>query len=230
MRALVVHHDANSSLGLLAPLLAERGVEIVEHFICRSLGSPEPVGGLPTVDGADLLILLGSRWSVYDDDTIGSWIRPELDLVRATHDADTPILGICFGGQALSAALGGTVEPGPAPDIGWTAIESDHHAIETGPWFQWHFDVFTVPPDASELARSWSGPQAFRLGRSVGVQFHPELDDALLDLWIDDDRDQLIDSGIDPDELIATTRANQVESLPNSAIFLDWFLDDVVGD
>ena len=54
-----------------------------------------------------------------------------------------------------------------------------------GPWFQWHGDRFTIPAGATELARSPIGPQAFRAGRSVGVQFHPEVDVTIVADWLD---------------------------------------------
>ena len=73
----------------------------------------------------------------------------------------------------------------PRPEIGWYTIESDVEWIAEGPWFQWHGDRFTIPAGATELARSPIGPQAFRAGRSVGVQFHPEVDVTIVADWLD---------------------------------------------
>jgi GMP synthase-like glutamine amidotransferase len=246
VRALVLHHDATSTLGLLADLLAERGVDVHEHAICTEVGSPVATGPLPSLDGAasggddidgggldvdgapfDAVVALGSRWSVYDRASIDGWIGDELRLLRTAHDRGIGVLGICFGGQALAAALGGTVTPATSPEIGWHRVESDRPEIADGPWFQWHLDVFTTPPGALELARSPAGPQAFRLGRSVGLQFHPELDVDLLERWIDEDRDQLLDAGVDPDRLLADSAAAVEDARPRTARLLDWFLDDV---
>ncbi len=229
MRALVLHHDAASTTGLLGDLLADRGVEVHEHWICEQPASPVPAGPLPALDdvAADLVVALGSRWSVYDDETIGAWIHDELDLLRDAHRRDLPVLGICFGGQALAAALGGEVAPGRVPDIGWSTVESDHPDIGAGPWFQWHFDVFTTPPGATELARSSTGPQAFVSGRSLGLQFHPELDVPLLELWIGEDHDQLVDAGVDPGGLLRETAGAAARAHPNTARLLDWFLAGV---
>ena len=223
MRALVLHPDANSTTGLLGGLLDERGVEVHEHVICPVAASP-----LPELDGVDVVVALGSRGSVYDVETIGSWITDELDLLRRAHAAGVGVLGICFGGQALSAALGGRVLPGPVADIGWSIIDSDQPEIAAGPWFQWHFDVFTTPPGTTELARSITGPQAFRLGRSLGLQFHPELDSGLLELWMVEDRDQLVDAGVDPERLLADTERLSVEARPRTAALLDWYLTEVL--
>jgi GMP synthase-like glutamine amidotransferase len=227
-RALVIHHDAGSTLGLLGDLLAERDVGVREHLVCGEAGSPLATGPLPGLDGADLVVALGSRWSVYDEASIGGWIGDELALLRTAHEAGVGVLGICFGGQALAAALGGTVRPGPSPDIGWSTIDSDVAAIAEGPWFQWHLDVFTVPPGADELARSASGPQAFRRGRSLGLQFHPELDPELLARWTLADRQELVDAGIDPDRLAAETVGRSQLARPHTAALLDWYLDEVL--
>ncbi|HWI40415.1 MAG TPA: type 1 glutamine amidotransferase, partial [Verrucomicrobiae bacterium] len=50
--------------------------------------------------------------------------------------------------------------------------------------FQWHDDSFELPPGATHLAGSGVCPvQAFRHGRSWGVQFHPEVDAAIVECW-----------------------------------------------
>ncbi len=52
------------------------------------------------------------------------WLQPEIAWVREAVDRDIPVLGICFGGQLLARALGGSVAPGPKAEIGWTPIHS----------------------------------------------------------------------------------------------------------
>jgi GMP synthase-like glutamine amidotransferase len=233
VRVLVLHHDATSTLGLLADLLAERRVDVHEHFICTEVGNPRAGGPLPALDAGDgdgaadfdAVVALGSRWSVYDHASIGGWIDDELRLLRTAHDRGIGVLGICFGGQALAAALGGTVSAASTPEIGWHRVDTGRPEIAAGPWFQWHLDVFTTPPGATELARSPAGPQAFRLDRSVGVQFHPELDVDLLERCIDEDREQLVDADVDPDRLLADSATAVEDARPGTARLLDWFLD-----
>ena len=60
-------------------------------------------------------------------------------------------------------------------------------AVYDGPWFQWHFDRLSTPPGALEVARNGSATQAFVQGRALGLQFHPEVDTALVDYWIAED-------------------------------------------
>jgi GMP synthase-like glutamine amidotransferase len=151
---------------------------------------------------------MGAPWSVYDHDLIGTWAVPELDLLRAAHTAGVPVLGICFGGQMLAAAVGGTVSRAPIPEVGWVSIASDEPAlIDAGPWLQWHNDRFTLPAGIPVLARTAVANQAFVYGRALGVQFHPEVTDAVLESWLDiGDSERLAEAGIDPAPMIEQAR------------------------
>jgi GMP synthase-like glutamine amidotransferase len=137
----------------------------------------------PDPRGADAVVALGSGRSVHA--SADPWIAAELRFLRDAHEASVPVLGICFGGQALAAALGGTVRAAPQVEIGWIDVEGDEGY--GGRWFTWHEDVFALPPGARELARASSGPQAFAMGASVGLQFHPEVTPAIVDGWLHDD-------------------------------------------
>ena len=65
--------------------------------------------------------------------------------MRRAVDADIPVLGLCFGGQMLARVLGGEVFRGERAEIGWLPVRStDPELVPEGPWFQWHFDSFTV--------------------------------------------------------------------------------------
>ena len=227
-RALVIHHDANSSVGLLGEILRAEGFDLDEHFVCTELDSPIATGPMPGLQGIDLVVPLGSRWSVYDRESIGGWVDDELDLLRAADDLGTPVLGICFGGQMLAAAHGGKVLPADQFEIGWFDVGA-HHAggLESGPWFQWHLDRFEVPARATELARNHVGAQAFRLRRNLGLQFHPEVDRSVLDEWFITDRDHVIECGIDPDALLARTDANVTGSRIRTRDLVRWFLAEI---
>ena len=229
MRALVLHHDANSTSGLVGAALRERGFELDEHFICDQVDSPIATGPLPHLDGVDLVVALGSRWSVYDRTSVGGWIDDELELLRTADRRGVPTLGICFGAQALAAAHGATVRRAHRPEIGWSDVDSEIGQIAAGPWFQWHFDVFETPRYADLLARSPSGAQAFRLRRNVGVQFHPELDRVLLELWMVNDRAELRAAGVDPDALVEETIRMESSASRRCGELVDWFLADVAS-
>lgn len=223
MRALHVHHDANSSPGLIGEALDARGWDAQVHQVCEVAGSP--VGGteFPDPAGVDLVVLYGSRWSVYDPE-VAHWVEPELDFLRRADAAGVPVLGLCFGGQLLSAAFGGEVTASDVPEIGWHKVVPRAARIEPGPWLQWHFDRFTVPDGAEELAVSDAGPQAFQLRRNLALQFHPEADRQVLEGWFADDADQLVAVGVEPAELLTETGRQGVAARARADRLLDGFL------
>jgi GMP synthase-like glutamine amidotransferase len=114
-------------------------------------------------------------------------------LLRAAAAAEVPVLGLCWGGQALAAALGGVVAPAPQPERGWLAIESHDRTIPSGPWLHYHYDMFSVPPGATEVARTPVGPSAYRIGAHLGLQFHPEATPAIGEIWGHADPDLSLD-------------------------------------
>lgn len=229
MRALVLAHDAMSVAGMIGERLVERGIEVHTFVVCPDPGRPHEHAPLPDLDGYDLIVPMGSIWSVDDVDTIGAWIGDELDLLRRADAEGRPVLGICFGGQALATALGGRVERAPRPEIGWFEIEPTvEGVVPPGPWMQWHYDRFEVPPGAELLARSDVGPQLYRIGRNVGTQFHPEVDPAHLERWLSMASPEVL-AGIDVDAIRADTRHHETAARRRCAALVDWFLDEVSG-
>jgi GMP synthase-like glutamine amidotransferase len=173
VRLLVVEQQADAPAGLVGEWALERGARL------EVVRAPD-VEEWPDPRSADAVVALGSDRSVHASSD--PWIAAQVDFLRAAHDADVPVLGICFGGQAVAAALGGAVSRAARTEIGWIDVEGDDGY--GGSWFTWHEDAFTVPPGATELARAASGPQAFALGRSVGLQYHPEVTAAIVDKWL----------------------------------------------
>jgi GMP synthase-like glutamine amidotransferase len=167
-------------MGLVGEWARERGasVEVVR--------APE-LEEWPDTSDADAIVALGSDRSVHASHD--AWIARQLRWLRSSHDAGVAVLGICFGAQALAAALGGSVARSPAKEIGWISIEGEERYA--GEWFTWHEDAFTPPPGATELARNAAGVQAFAVGRSIGVQFHPEVDAAIVEDWLATGRDSV---------------------------------------
>jgi GMP synthase (glutamine-hydrolysing) len=125
-----------------------------------------------------------------DDTEQHPYLADEIDLLAAAAAAGKPILGICLGAQLLARALGGEVGPSGATEVGLGNValtpagERDGILGPSGrlvPVLHWHEDTFTIPPGAELLASSnLCVNQAFRLGRAYGLQFHVELDAALV--------------------------------------------------
>lgn len=230
MAVLVVNHDRFSLPGIVGERLEHHGFELEDLVVVHDIAHPTSDVEFPDPRDYELILPMGSPWSVYDTATIGSWIDRELDLLRAAVTHDVPVLGICFGGQALAAALGATVERAPGHEIGWFDIEPAVDWIAPGPWFQWHFDRFAVPDGATPLAQGPLGPQAYRIGRHLGLQFHPEITADLLGQWLGvADEAELRHLEVAPDHLLELTAEQERRSRPHTEALVDHYLTDVAG-
>ena len=197
MRVLVIRHHGVDSAGFIGDAFEDRGADLVVHLL------PDD-GPLPAFDGADHIVVLGAIASVNDPEP---WIAEELDWLRAADRAGLPVLGICFGAQALCAALGGRVEAMERKEIGWFGVDSaDPGVIPAGPWLEFHGDRCLLPDGATVLARNDAAVQAFTIGRHLAVQFHPEVDGPQLKRWLDSmDTREARSVGVDPDQFLADT-------------------------
>ena len=174
----------------------------------------------------DLIVSLGSEFAAFDDTR--PFVPREAQLMRTAIDADVPVLGLCFGGQMLARVLGGKVYRGTRSEIGWLPVRSrDVDLVPEGPWFQWHFDSFTLPPGATLIAESDVGPQAFVAGRSLGLQFHPEVTTEIMDDWVREYRHELDADGVAPDALLEETKQRATDSRRMAWQLLERYLSHV---
>jgi GMP synthase-like glutamine amidotransferase len=191
---LVRRHGESGPPALLGEWLQERGIGYVV--------SDSRTNHTPDVREFDAVASLGCRYSPADLDV--AQVRAEIELVRRAVEHDVPVLGLCFGGQVLAHVLGGRIEAAPTPELGWHEIETDEpDAIPAGPWLLWHYQRFTVPPGATEVARTRHATQAFRHGRHLGLQFHPESTTDIVEGWARKDAERLRTVGVtNPQALI----------------------------
>jgi GMP synthase-like glutamine amidotransferase len=232
MRALFLQHDPGALPGAVGDRFEARGFTVDTLAMANSIADAVYTGPFPDPTGYDVLVPLGAIWSLYDHAAIGTWVERELDLLRRAAAAGVPVLGICFGAQALAAAHGGTVTAAARPEIGYGLVRSDvPDLIPEGPWMQWHSDAFGVPAGSVELARNDVSPQAFRRGRDLGVQFHPEVQPEGVALWLelggDDAERALAGVGMTPDGLLDDAERHAAQSAANAARLVDGFLDRI---
>jgi GMP synthase-like glutamine amidotransferase len=186
---LVLEHEREVPAALFGDWARARG-----HTL-RTLPAAE-LTRWPDPGTLDVIVSLGSDRSI--PALREPWIACEIEFLRSAHDCGVPVLGICFGAQALASALGGGVSHAPQLALDWTTLDThDRVLIPRGPWLRWHEDILTVPPRARELARAGSVPLAFVQDRSVGLQFHPEVDAELAHAWIEDAQRTLRERAVD---------------------------------
>jgi GMP synthase-like glutamine amidotransferase len=218
--AVIANPRIAADLGFLGEWLEDRGIGV--HRLIR-----DDVLPIDAADDADVLIVMGSIWTLADGhrtDEYANAIDAEVDLVQRWVRDDRPMLGICFGGQVLSTALGGTVTRMPQRMIAWQTPASEHAALRA-PWALWHEDRFSIPERARPLAMAPHAPMGIATHRAWGVQFHPEFTADIISALAEDLHT--------PDEhakpMIDVARERVVEQRVASAAFFDAWWADVHG-
>jgi GMP synthase (glutamine-hydrolysing) len=183
---IALRHVPFEDLGLLAPLLAQRGHALSYVDV--------PVGGVERVDARapDLLVVLGGPIGVYENDDY-PFIDAEVALIEERLAAAKPVLGICLGSQLLAKALGSRVYPSGVKEIGWAPVElttegraSCLRRLGDTPVLHWHGDTFDLPAGATRLASTRvCANQAFSYGASaLALQFHAETAGVAMEGWL----------------------------------------------
>jgi len=220
---LVRQHEEKTPPGLLVEWLENRGIPYKVHHSYKGESTPDP-------SDYSFVASLGSPYG--PGDTHEPSVVDELKLIEAAVEKDVPVLGLCFGGEVLSVVLGGRVEHAPVPELGWREIQTDDPAaIPAGPWLEWHYERFTTPPGAEEVARTAEAVQAFRIGPHLGVQFHPESTVEIVSHWVGMDTENLDDLGIeDGRALLAVAPEIEVAARESAFRLFDAFLAGVEAE
>lgn len=186
LSALAIRHVPFEDLGILAPVLADRGYSV------RYLEAGVDAIDSATVANADLVVILGGPIGVYETGRY-PFLEPELRAIAQRLRQDKPTLGICLGAQLMAAALGADVVSTGRAEIGYAPLtltqqgqDSVLSAVGSVPVLHWHGDQFAIPEGAARLAETPGFPnQAFALGpRILGLQFHLEADSAQIERWL----------------------------------------------
>ena len=198
--ALAIRHVAFEDLGILAPVLTEKGYAI------RYLDAGVDPIDTKVLSSANLVIILGGPIGVYDTARY-PFLTHERAAIGARLALGKPTLGICLGAQLMAHALGAEVRSTGRVEIGFgrlqlteagrTSVLAD---LESTPVLHWHGDQFEIPAGASRLARTDGFPnQAFAVGtRILGLQFHLETEPAQIERWLIGHAHELATHQLDP--------------------------------
>jgi GMP synthase-like glutamine amidotransferase len=182
---LILQHEPRGPPGTVTKILDEMRVEYEVVKVYEE--------GLPSAPYLTGLIIMGGSMGAYDEDR-NRFLLGEKEFIALVHQMGIPILGICLGGQLVAEALGGRVYTGEEKQRGWHPLPLTPEAKDDPVFkdlhdnemvFHWHGDGFELPPGAALLAKDHYD-QAFRLGRTYGVQFHPEMTQEMVDDWLRD--------------------------------------------
>lgn len=221
LKALILQHEEPTPPGLLGEWLDQQNADV---DILR-IDLDEKV---PDAREYQVIASLGSEFAAFDDSV--PFIKRESQLIRQAAEHDVPFLGLCFGGQLMARVLGGKSFRADRSEIGWLPVRTkDAELIPEGPWFQWHFDSFTLPPGAKLLADTEVGPQAYVIGKSLGLQFHPEVTPEIMDSWVRAYRHELDGDGVDPDALLEETNRRAPAVRRTTMRLFNRFLENIAG-
>lgn len=184
---LLVQNTRIEGSGYLGELLQKDGFEIT------SVNAKHEK--LPTRDFS-LVVILGAPQSANDD---LEYLKAEQHLIQNSVEKNIPVLGICLGSQLIAKTFGAKVYAGPKKEIGFyhdLKINSNSLLFSgfKNPFtvFHWHGDTFDLPPGSIQLASSEHySNQAFQYKCAVGLQFHLEVNEEMINLWLDNAEAQL---------------------------------------
>lgn len=179
---LILTHAPHEGPGLIAP-----GVDApVRVRTVLDLEDPR----LPSLDEVSGVVVMGGSMDA-DDLTEHPGLAAEQRLLAQAVEADVPVLGICLGMQLLALALGSRLRRRTGTEIGFAPVQvvADDPVLaafgDRPNVLHWHADSVDLPSGATLLASTELTPvQAFRAGSALGLQFHPELDAGMLNLWL----------------------------------------------
>jgi GMP synthase-like glutamine amidotransferase len=176
---------------------------------------------LPDPGASPLAILVGSEpLSVA---RASGRLQVEVDWIGRADAAGASVLGVGHGARALALAFGGDVTRAQRPLRGWAMVDTTvPHLVPTGPWLSWQHDVISLPAAAEVLAHNLLGPQAFRLGRHLGVQFHPEATPETIANWATSDADR-----DDVGRLLSAVTRDEAAAAASTWRLLSSFIDGI---
>jgi GMP synthase-like glutamine amidotransferase len=221
---LQVNHDKSETIGDHFPDDSHRFRDLFDQLQQRfTYRVYMTIGGeLPQdLDEQDAYLITGSPLSVNEDH---AWLAKLFDFVRACDAAKKPLLGTCFGHQAIAKALGADVGYSEA---GWNLRVEPTRFTTFKPWMQpqqdlnfycSHKEQVRSLPEGCELLGSSDGCAigSFCKGNHIfTTQMHPEFNRPFMEAIIDVTRDEL---SADAYQTAKDTLATE----PDGLVFARW--------
>ena len=184
---LLVQNTKSEGSGYLGKLLADDGFDIIS-VNAKHEKIPE--------NKFSFVVILGAPQSANDD---LRYLREEEKLIKNYVEGDIPVLGICLGSQLIAKTFGAKVYKGPKKEIGFyhdlmIPYNSKLFHGFKNPFtvFHWHGDTFDLPVGATQLVLSKNySNQAFQYKSAVGLQFHLEVNEDMVNLWLNKSEEKL---------------------------------------
>ena len=223
----IFRHVLCEGPGYLGRFLDQEGVPW--KLVCLDEGISVP----QDLDAVSGLVFMGGNMSVNDP---LDWIAQEQRLIRRAHRLGLPMMGVCFGAQLISRALGGRVVRSPkGMEVGWHPLwrvegcrcegwlEGLPEEIDT---FHWHGETFVPPPLSRPLLESdCFHNQAFALADSIGMQFHLEMTEEMVGAWI-----RQYGASLDPHDPYTQSKAEMTRDLEQRVQRLHRVADVIYGE
>lgn len=222
---LQTNHDRSVEVGDAFPDDAHRFRDLFDaqedrftYRIYMTIGGEVP----EDLDEQDAFLITGSPLSVLDPHIFTGDL---MDFIRRCDAAQKPLIGACFGHQAIALALGGKVERAPAGyNVGieetrfhaprvWMAPQQDRL-----PMYVFHEDAVTELPEGCDLIGSSDGCKIASFAKDDHIfttQAHPEFSPAFMDCVLRFTEDKLAPE-------VARAAWASLETQARGALFGQW--------
>ncbi len=187
-QVVILQHVASEKAGTILDYLKKNKIPF------QPVNLYEKNYSLPPLDSVSALIVMGGPMNVYEEEKF-PFLKEENHYIQNALKKKIPYLGVCLGSQLLAKALGAKVYKANQEEIGWQEVDLLPNAFKDNIFscldakklkvLQWHGDTFDLPKGALLLASNpvVSNQAYVANGLFYGLQFHVEVNRAMLEDW-----------------------------------------------